>query len=99
MVPIPAPWSAATCAGSSRRASRPAWIFGCSVLTRPSSISGKPVYDETSVAAIPSLRRSFAVPPVDTSSTASAASACASSTMPDLSETLRRALRTFDTTL
>jgi hypothetical protein len=31
---------ASTCAGWSRRARMPPWIFGCSVFTRPSSISG-----------------------------------------------------------
>src|SRR5688572_16225301 len=46
---------------------------------------------------MPSFSRSLAVPPVEMSSTPSAASARASSTMPDLSETLRSALLTFDT--
>ena len=31
------------CSGRSRRASSAPWIAGCSVFTRPSSISGKPV--------------------------------------------------------
>ena len=45
-VRVPAP----PCApASSRRASRPPWMRGCSVFTRPSSISGKPVYSATSV--------------------------------------------------
>ncbi len=34
---------AATCSRLSRRASKPPWILGWSVLTRPSIISGKPV--------------------------------------------------------
>ena len=33
--------SALMCAGSSRRASNPPWMCGCSVLTRPSRISGE----------------------------------------------------------
>ena len=35
--------SAARCSGRSRRASSAPWIAGCSVFTRPSSSSGKPV--------------------------------------------------------
>src|SRR6516164_1495184 len=72
---------------SSRRASRPPWIFGCSVLTRPSSISGKPVCEATSVTAMPASARSLAVPPVDNRRMPSAASSRASSTTPVLSET------------
>ena len=34
---------AITASSMPRRPSRPPWIFGCSVLTRPSMISGKPV--------------------------------------------------------
>src|SRR6516162_2563650 len=34
-------------------ASRPPWILGCSVFTRPSIISGKPVTSETSSTATP----------------------------------------------
>ena len=39
------PWAsiAAWCSGFARTASRPPWTAGCSVLTRPSIISGKPV--------------------------------------------------------
>src|SRR5438477_300031 len=51
---------AAAWSGLSRRASRPPWILGCSVLTRPSIISGKPVTSETSVTGNPRSRRSFA---------------------------------------
>ena len=53
---MPASLIAAMCAGTSRRASSPPWIFGCRVLTRPSSISGKPVYSATSVTAMPFSR-------------------------------------------
>src|SRR5690242_12171321 len=72
---------------SSRRASSPPWIFGCSVLTRPSSISAKPVCAATSVTATPASASSFAVPPVERRRTPSVASARASSTTPVLSET------------
>jgi hypothetical protein len=71
----------------SRRASRPPWIFGCSVFTRPSSISGKPVCSATSVDGTPCSASSLAVPPVESSSMPSACSARASSTTPVLSET------------
>src|SRR5450755_1973642 len=83
------PWrsSAAMCSGRSRRARRPPWTVGCSVLTRPSSISGKPVCAATSVTARPAPARSFAVPPVESKAMPSAASSRASSTTPVLSET------------
>src|SRR5471032_1864118 len=51
MVSMPCSLSAAMCSGTSRRASRPPCTRGCSVFTRPSSISGKPVISETSVTA------------------------------------------------
>src|ERR1700687_842858 len=82
------------CSGLSRTASRPPWIFGCRVLTRPSSISGKPVCDETSVTATPDFSSRRAVPPVERIFTPSATRACANSTQPDLSETLISAWRT-----
>ena len=97
MVGMPAFFSAAMCAESSRRASNPPCIFGCSVLTRPSSISGKPVCAETSVTAMPSLARSWAVPPVEMIWMPSAASARAKSMTPDFSETLIRARWIFPT--
>jgi hypothetical protein len=53
MVPMPCAASAAMCAGRSRRASRPPWMRGCRVFTRPSSISGKPVTSATSVTGRP----------------------------------------------
>ena len=43
-------------------------IFGCIVLTRPSSISGKPVTSLTSRTGMPASRRRRAVPPVEISS-------------------------------
>ena len=48
-----APGSGRRCRGC---ASRPPWIFGCSVFTRPSIISGKPVTSATSVTATPASR-------------------------------------------
>ena len=62
-------------------------MTGCRVLTRPSSISGKPVSSATSVTGSALSASSFAVPPVDTSRMPSAASERAKSTMPVLSET------------
>ena len=59
--------NAAICAGTSRRASKPPWILGCSVFTRPSSISGKPVWSATSVTGRFASANSLAVPPVDRS--------------------------------
>ena len=75
------------CSGNSRRASRPPWTMGCKVLTRPSSISGNSVTCATSVTGRPWSASSLAVPPVEISRMPSACSACASSTMPVLSET------------
>src|SRR5438067_4583701 len=75
------------CSGTSRRASRRPCTFGCSVFTRPSSISGKPVTSATSVTGSAWSARSLAVPPVEISLMPSACRACASSTMPVLSET------------
>ena len=47
----------------SRRARMPPWIFGCSVLTRPPSISGLAVSSATSSTGRPASRRAVAVPP------------------------------------
>src|SRR5947209_6323496 len=78
---------AAMCSTLPRRASKPPWMAGCSVLTRPSSISGKPVCVATSVTASPASASSLAVPPVESRSMPSALSSRASSTTPVLSET------------
>src|SRR5947208_13048297 len=64
---------------------------GCSVFTRPSSISGKPVTSATSVTGSPASASSLAVPPVDSSLTPAPCSSRANSTMPVLSETESRA--------
>ena len=55
--------------GLSRRASRPPWTLGCSVLTRPSIISGKPVYCSMGTTRTPASSRARAVPPVEITST------------------------------
>ncbi len=45
-----------TCSALRRSASSPPWIFGCSVFTRPPSISGTPVTSSTGVTGIPASR-------------------------------------------
>src|SRR3954452_490885 len=82
-------WSAAAlrCSGLSRSASSPPWSLGCSVLTRPSMISGKPVKSSIARTARPASLSAVAVPPVETISTPSSASPRAKSTIPRLSET------------
>ena len=87
MVPMPCSASAAMCAGTSRRASRPPCTLGCSVFTRPSSISGNCVTSATSVTGRPASCSSLAVPPVDSRLKPSATSAAANSATPVLSET------------
>src|SRR5438034_4997648 len=67
----------------------PPWIFGCSVLTRPSIISGKPVTSATVVTGKPASASAFAVPPVEIKATPAAARARANGTSPALSETLK----------
>ena len=52
---MPCSSAGARCSGSSRTASSPAWIFGCSVLTRPSRISGKPVRSSIGRTSMPGL--------------------------------------------
>src|SRR5262249_2691830 len=91
---IPCSRIAATCAGTSRRPRSPPWIFGWSVFTRPSSISGKPVWSLTWRTGTPASARSFAVPPVERISTPSAGRPRANSTTPRLSLTLTSARRT-----
>ena len=72
---------------SVRRARMPPWIAGCRVFTRPSMISGKPVWSLTSTTFSPASRSALAEPPVDRISMPCAASALPSSTRPSLSET------------
>src|SRR5579884_3766437 len=71
-----------------RRKRSPPCTFGCSVLTRPPSISGQPVNSDTSFTATPPSRSSFAVPPVERISMRSAAKRMANSSTPVLSNTL-----------
>ena len=75
-----------------RRARMPPWTAGCSVFTRPSMISGKPVTCEIPVTGTPAFSSARAVPPVETSSYPLPARACANGIRPVLSETLSRAL-------
>src|SRR6267378_303519 len=90
---MPAALIAAKCSGESRRASMPACSLGCRVFTRPSSISGKPVWSATSVTTRPCSARSFAVPPVDRILTLNRARPRANSARPLLSDTLISAVR------
>src|SRR3954451_13845392 len=67
----------------------PPWILGCSVLTRPSIISGNPVTSDTLVTGNPPSARRFAVPPAETSWTPRSTRPRAKAISPVLSETLR----------
>ena len=67
-------------------------MSGCSVFTRPSSISGAPVTAATSVTAMPAPESAAAVPPLDTSSQPSSARPWARSVNPVLSYTDSSAL-------
>src|SRR5512134_151215 len=84
------PWASIVrmCSRFPRRASSPPWIFGFSVFTRPSSISGKPVYSSISRTGTFFSRRSFAVPPEAYSSTPSLERERQNSAIPALSDTL-----------
>ena len=55
-----------SCSALPRIASNPPCTRGCSVFTRPSIISGKPVNSETSATARPAAFSAAAVPPVET---------------------------------
>ena len=92
---IPCSSTAFRCPALPRIARMPPAIKGCSVLTRPSSISGKPVSSDTSRTVSPCSRSRRAVPPVDTISTESSANRRAKSATPVLSVTLIRARRIF----
>ena len=88
---IPCASIACRSSGRSRRARMPPCTAGCSVLTRPSIISGNPVTVETLVTVSPASTRALAVPPVDTSSYPRAAKPRAKSTRFVLSDTLNSA--------
>ena len=79
------PTSWATCSLLPMSASRPACTRGCSVLTRPSRHSGKPVRSSTGVTGTPAAAILAAVLPVETISTPAACSPDASSSRPVLS--------------
>src|SRR5437870_2742955 len=85
----------ARCWGLCRSARMPAWIWGCRVLTRPSSISGTPVTSATVVTGTPARARKCAVLPVETIVTPIEARPSASSASPVLSLTEISALRTL----
>ncbi len=76
------------CAGFPRKARSPPWIFGFRVFTRPSSISGNPVYSSMRRTGTFFSRSSFAVPPEAYSSTPSRESAAQNCATPVLSDTL-----------
>src|SRR5262249_12826866 len=89
---------ASICSGLSRFAKSPPCTAGCSVLTRPPIISGKPVSSLTSSTFNPASLRILRVPPVEISSMPNSTSARAKSATPDLSETeisAREARRKF----
>jgi hypothetical protein len=65
---MPALAMAAMWDASPRMARMPPWTAGWRVLTRPDSISGKPVSSSTRVTARPAPSRVEAEPPVETSS-------------------------------
>src|SRR4051794_27285876 len=67
---------------------------GLSVLTRPSRISGEPVYSSIARVSMPDAARNLAVPPVETISTPISASPRAKSTTPRLSDTVMSARAT-----
>ena len=91
MVSIPCFAIASMCDASSRFANIPPCTPGCSVFTRPSSISGNPVTASTLVTAVPLASIAFALPPVDTISYPNPASPLASSFIWLLSLTLTSA--------
>src|SRR6185503_3930714 len=66
---------------------------GCNVFTRPSRISGAPVYADTCVTFTPAPAIALAVPPVERISKPSSLRTPASSTTPRLSETETNARR------
>ena len=90
---IPSCASCAPWAGWRRSASSPACTLGCSVFTRPSSVSGNPVSCSTRVTGAPAASIAAAVDPVETISTPASCSARASSGNPVLSYTLTSARR------
>ena len=72
------------CSGRRVSASSPACTRGCSVLTRPSRHSGKPVSSSTGVTGTPASAMCCAVDPVETISTPSLCSPCGQLGQPGL---------------
>ncbi len=62
---MPCSFMDATCPSLSRSPSKPPWTRGCSVLTRPSIISGNPVTSSIGVTSKPASLNALAVPPVE----------------------------------
>src|SRR4029453_601847 len=87
------PCARITSASCLRRPRIPPCTRGCSVFTRPSIISGKPVYSATSRARIPAAASAWNVLPVERISAPASASATATALRPLLSETLMSARR------
>ena len=81
------------------RPSRPPWMRGCNVLTRPSRISGAPVKSLTSRTGTPDAASAFAVPPLASSSSPLFARLLPNSARPVLSETENSARVNFATAL
>ena len=73
--------------------------LGCMVLTRPSSISGKPVTSSTRVTGMPESLSSLAVPPVEMTWTPISVRPFANDSRPLLLNTEIRARWTFTGTL
>ena len=73
----------------------PPCTFGCSVFTRPSIISGNPVYSEISITAMPFSFSNLQVPPVEIISMPNDCNSFANVTIPVLSETLISARSNF----
>ena len=71
---------------------------GCMVLTRPSSISGKPVTSSTRVTGMPESLSSFAVPPVEMTVTPMSVRPLANDSTPLLLNTEISARLTFTVT-
>ena len=82
---------AARCSARSRRARMPPCTAGCSVFTRPSSISGKAVTCSMPMTGMPASRMAAAVPPVEMISQPSSTRPWAKATAPRLSLTEMRA--------
>src|SRR3989344_7963959 len=95
---MPCSRTLSSCSLTPRLYKIPPWILGCRVLTRPSSISGKPVYSPTSVTGILFSLSVRAVPPLEIISNPSSCSPLAKWTTPILSKTEIKAVGIFSFT-